>query len=318
MASLQIDNVEIVRKVLQIIGAGRDAANMDEATEEDVRQIIRDGMRRFYFPTVGEFVYQWRFRERHHAIPIDVKYETGTITKTAGSGNITLAGGTWPLWLADGFISVDGHILFVDERTSGSVVTTLNTALAVAAGTTYTAYRYRYTLPSDFAEWLGGVTYADGSASWLLARGDESEIRLLYAIGQGQNDRTTHYDITTAPEGEDQHIYFWPVPQPDAFINGTYLSVPDDNLDADLTAPAATVQVSPIYAKVLTEAIFAEAENYLGKTGGDHETRFEKELVRAIAHDKAVGGVYDFSGRVDNDYRGLGRPPESIDFSEQI
>jgi len=316
VASLSIDNVEIVRKILQIIGAGRDSANMDDATEADVRTIIRDGLRRFFFPTAGEFTYQWRFLERHHAIPIDAKYETGTIAVSAGT--ITLTGGTFPTWLEDGFISVDSHVLFVDVRTNGTSATTLNTALAVAALSTYVAYRYRYTLPSDFGEWLGGVTYADGTDSWLLAKGEESEIRLLYAIGQGQNDRTTHYDITTAPEGEDQHIYFWPVPQPDAFINGVYLSVPDDNLDADLTVPTAAVQVTPIYAKALTEAIFAEAENYLGKTGGDHEKRFEKELARAIAHDKAVGGIYDFSARADDDYRGLGRPPQEIDFSSQL
>lgn len=315
MASLSLDNAEIVRKVLQIIGAGRDAGNMDGATEADVRTIIRDGLRRFYFPTAGEFTYQWRFLEKHHPIPVDAKYSTGTIAVSGGT--ITLTGGTWPLWLEDGFVSVEGHVLFVAVRTSGTSATTLNTALTLTAGKTFIAYRYRYNLPSDFAEWLGGVTYADGSDSWLLARGEESEIRLLYAIGQGQNDRTTHYAITTAPEGTAQQIYFWPVPQPAAFINGVYLSVPDDNLVANLTVPGSTTQVTPIYAKAMTEAILAEAENYLGNTGGDHEKRFEKELARAIAHDKAVGGIYDFSARVDEDYRGLGRPPESIDFSEQ-
>lgn len=313
MAVLSLTNSEIVRAVLQVIGVGRDAASMDAATEADVRAIIRDGLRRFYFPTIGEFVYQWRWRERHHPIPVNAKFTTGTIAVSAGT--ITLTGGIWPSWLADGFISVDGHVLFVSARTSDTVLVTTNTALTVAALSKFEAFRYRYSLPSDFAEWLGGVIYADGTDSWPIANSTESEIRLRYAIGQGQNDRTTHYAISSAPAADDLHIYFWPVPQPDAFINGVYLSVPDDNLPANLTIPGVTVQVLPIYAKAMTEAILAEAENDLGKTGGEHEARFEKELLRAIAHDKAVGGAYDFSMAIGKDDRGTGRVSSEIDFT---
>jgi hypothetical protein len=316
MASLSLNNSEIVRAVLQTIGAGRTAGNMDPSTEADVRTIIREGLRRFFFPTVGEFVYQWRWREKHHPISIDALYDTGTITISAGT--ITLVGGSFPTWLEDGFIRVGGHVLFVTTRTSGTVLVTSNTALTIAVGTAYEAYRFRYSLPSDFAEWLGGVVYADGSDSRNLSGSSEPELRLRYAVGQGTNDQTTHFAISSTRDADELRISFWPVPQPDAFIQGVYLSIPDDNLPADLTVPGVIVQVAPMYAKAVVEAILAEAENYLGKTGGEHETRFNQALQIAIAHDKSLGGAYDFSRQIQPDYRGMGPPPTEINFDSQL
>lgn len=312
MAVLSLNNSEIVRAILQVMGAGRNSGDMDTATEADVRNIIRDGLRRFYFPTVGEFVYQWRWREKHHPIPIDAKFTTGTIAVAAGT--ITLTGGIWPAWLADGFVIVSGHVLFVTVRNSDTVLTTSNSALAVTAGAKYEAFRYRYALPSDFAEWLGGVVYADGSDSWTLAGTSEAELRLRYAVQQKTNDRTTHYAIASTHAADAMRISFWPVPQPNAFIQGVYLSVPDDNLPADLKTPGVTVQVPPLYAKAAVEAILAEAENYMTKLDGQHESRFQEALQQAIAHDKAVGGAYDFDRPIDPDFRGLGLPPTSITF----
>lgn len=318
-SSLQLDNSEIVPLVLQVMGLGRTAANMSDETEADVRRVIRAGLRRFYFPTIdGKYPYQWRWREKSHPIPILAIYETGTVTVSGGT--VTLDSGTWPANLTDYFITVSGHVLFVTERTSDTVAAVSNTQLSVDAGTSYAAYKYRYDLPSDFGEWLGGVVYADGEYTRTLANSTESELRLRYAIGQGtgaivnQNVHTTHYAITSTPDATAQQIIFWPVPRPDAFIQGVYLSVPEDNLPSDLTTPGSTVQVDPKYADACVECILAAAEEYNDRMLDIHNQRAEQALRTAIAHDSAAGGHYDFSHREEHG-KGVGRVVSSIDFT---
>lgn len=313
-AVLSLANDEIVRAVLQTIGVGRTAANMDAATEADVRAIIRSGLRQFWFPVTNGFTYQWRFREKHASINVEAVYETGTIGVSAGT--ITLAAGTFPSWLADGFIRVSGHVLFITTRTDDTHLVTSNTALTVAAGTAYEAFRYRYALPTDFAEWLGGVVYANGTDSRMLAGSSESEIRLRYAVGQGLSTITTHFAIASTPTADALRILLWPVPEPDAFIQGVYLSVPEDNLPASLTVPGSVVQCAPVYAEAVVEAILAAAEVYIGQTQGIHEARFQAALATAINHDKSVGGHYDLSRPVQ-DTRGCGNVLP-LDFSSQL
>jgi len=314
MAILSLNNSEVVRSVLVGAGIGRDPANMDAATEADVRAIIRAGLRRGYFPMLGEYAYQWRWLEKHASFPVDPNYVTGTIAVAAGV--VTLTGGTWPTWAADGFISVNGHVLFITVRTSGTLLATSNTALSVAALTKFTLYRYRYSLPSDFAEWLGGVVYANGTDSRMLAGSTEAEIRLRYAVGQGLNTVTTHYAVASTHAADELRMMLWPVPEPNAFIQGTYLSIPDDNLAVDLKVPGVLVQVKPIYAEVFLEAILAAAEAYNNDEAGIHEARFQAALKQAIAHDKAAGGAYDFS-RLLRDPRSYGNVLP-IDFSDAL
>ena len=303
MASLSLDNSEIVRSVLQEMGAGRTAANIDAATEADLRQIIRDGLRRFYFPVLNGAPYQWRWLEKLASFSIVAFYSTGTIAVSGGV--VTLTAGSFPDDMTDYFIAVDGHVLFVTVDTDATHVTVSNTQLAVTAGAEYVAYKYRYALPSDFSEWLGGVIYANGSNTRQLVGADESELRLRYAIGQGQNSETTHFVVTSTPTVGERRIIFWPVPEPDAFVQGVFLSAPLDNLPADLSVPGSTVQCPPAYAEALIEAILAQADAY-NQINGQHEARFNTAIMAAILHDSASGGVYDFTNRVDNT-RGIGQ-----------
>ena len=287
---------------------------MDEATEADVRHILRSGLRRFWFPVSNGFVYQWRWREKHAALSAEAVFDDGTVAVSGGT--VTLTGGTWPSDLTNYFIVVDGHTLFVTSRDGDTTATVSHTQLTVDSGTSYEARKYRYALPSDFQEWLGGVVYTDGNSttgSRMLIGSSESDIRLRYAIGQGSNDKTTHYALTSTPDADGYTIVFWPVPAPEAIITGVYLSIPDDELPADLTTPGSTVQVGPAYAEAVLEAILTAAEEYNNDTNGVHSQRFEVALAAAIAHDRAVGGNYDFSHQL-SDPLGPGRIMSSITF----
>lgn len=319
MANFSLDNSEIARAALQEMGVGRNASVIDPATEADLRAVMRSGLRRFYFPVVGDAVYQWRWLEKYFSVPTVDTFHTGTVAVTGGV--VTLTGGAWPAGMSGYFIVVDGHVLFTTADAVGATVAISHTTAVVTAGATFVAYKYRYALPADFGEWLGGVVYDDGSNSFgsrTLARSDESEIRLRYAVGQGQNsNRTTHYALSSAPDATAAiSIMFWPVPILGKFIQGVYLAVPDDNLPADLTVPGNTVQVKPIYAEAVMECVMWAAEEYNHIVDGPHAQRAISALQIAIVHDKNVGGAYDFSRPIDG-RQGCGNVLP-IDFSPQL
>lgn len=307
MANLQLDNSEVVRAVLVQAALGRDASNMDTATEADVRAIIRSGMRRFFYPSENGLTYQWSFLEDTYAISAEAVYETGTIAVSGGT--VTLTGGTWPADVTDHYIRVSNHVLFPTSRDSGTQVTVNHSQLTIAAGTSYEAPRYRYSLPSDFGEFLDGLVYANESKNRMLINSSEPELRLRYAIGYALANETTHYAVF------GDKVMLWPTPEPDAYIQGTYLKQPEDNLPADLTTPGSVAQVDGIYAEALLEAILAAAESYNDDTQGLHEARFQSALQSAINHDRAIRGAYDFSTRTNVEFKGVG-PVTNIDFSD--
>ena len=324
MASFSLNNTEIVGAVLIVMGVGRTATNMDSSTESDVRAIIRSGLKKFLFPLIGDRVHQWSFLSKHHPISADAVLSSSTIGVTGGVA--TLAAGTWPTDVTDYFIDVGGEVLYVTAGGGTAAATITHTNLVVAAGAEYNAYRFKYDLPADFVEWQGGVVYQSGSDHWPLSGADESELRLRYAVGQGLSARTTHYAITSAPDADAevaetpslpaQQIMFWPVPEPDAFIQGMYLIAPDDKLPSDLTTPGVVVQVPPLYSEAALSAILSAAEEYNDDTQGVHSTKFQASLAAAILHDKASGAEFDFSHRVGT---GLFVPEaSSIDFSLQL
>lgn len=325
MSSLNLSNDAICRATLQVMGLGRPSGNMDAATEGDVRAVIRSGLRRFYFPiTENGYAYQWRWLEKHHSVSVVDTYATGTIA--ASNGAITLSGGSFPADLTNYFIVVDGNILFITAQADPTHATTPHTQLSVTAGTSYTAYKFKYALPADFGEWVGGVVFSDGSGggnSRVLSNATEAELRLRYAINQSAGDstqngdaRTTHYAISATPGGTTFEISFWPVPAKGAFIQGVYQSVPDDNLPGDLNSPGTTVQVSPVYAEAVMESILTAAEEYNNDMNGVHSQRLQAAMIAAINHDKSVGGNLDFSRKPAN-YRGIGMVLP-IDFSGAI
>ena len=306
MAGFSLKNDEVVGAVLIVMGVGRTVGKMDASTESDVRQIIRSGLRKFLYPLIGDRVHQWSFLSKYHPISVDAVFDDGTLTIIGGTA--TLAGGTWPDDIVDYFIDTGDNVLYVTSRTDANNVEISHTNLTAAALTTYTAYRFRYDLPADFAEFQGGLVYQSGSDHWLLSGSSESELRLRYAVGQGLSSRTTHYAITSAPDADAesaespalpaQQIIFWPVPEPDAFIQGLYLIAPDDKLPADLTTPGVVVQVPPLYSEAALESILSAAEEYNDDTQGVHAVKFQSSLAAAILHDKASGAEYDFSRRV--------------------
>jgi hypothetical protein len=299
----------------------QNVADMDDATENDLREVIRAGLRRFYHPVEDNgFTYQWNFLDRHHPISAVAAYKTGTIAVSGGT--LTLTSGTLPPEFEDYFVVVSGQILFVNERLTDTTATVNNDQIVIAAGTSYTAKRYKYGLPADFNAWRDGPVYMNSGTSQnrvrRLARANEAELTMRYAIGNGGDD-TTHFAVTTAPSGTF-HITLWPVPIPNATILGTYQTLPDDSLETDLRdvgVSSTITQVTGRYAEALLECVLAAAESYTDDMNGVHEGRAQMALKQAIAHDRAAQGPMNFNeslGRRRSRYPNI----QNIDFTSQL
>jgi hypothetical protein len=88
---------------------------------------------------------------------------------------------------------VDGHSLYVTAVNTTTELLVSNTGVAAAAGSEYELYRWRYNLPDDFSEFVGGVVYTEGdSRTTYLRNVVDSEIRLRHAANFRTDDPTMY------------------------------------------------------------------------------------------------------------------------------
>lgn len=299
--SLRLTTDEILKAIAPIAGLYRDPSQWDASDLADVREIIRSGLRRFFNPPPVEgLIHQWRFLEKKFNASYVAPYTTGTLAVAAGVA--TLSGGTFPTWAADGVIRVNGRTLFVTTRTDGNNCVVNNDGLTVTAGTTYTLTRYRYPLPADFAEFIGGVAYIHPTYDRMLRGVMDTEITLRYAANF-QTGQTRMYAVLPG-SGDDVtpwNVMFWPTFDPDASVMSTYRANPTDNLDASdiRTGSTTVVQIDAVHAETLLAAIQSACEEYYQQAAGIHNARYLTLLAASVAHDRQSQGVVDFSGGND-------------------
>lgn len=104
-------------------------------------------------------IHRWNYYRTVGRINTSASYSTGTVAYVHSGGSyprqLTLSGGTFPLWIADGCVIIDTVPYDVSERKSDTVVTltaSSNPGADVASGTSYTAYRDTYPTPVDFVD----------------------------------------------------------------------------------------------------------------------------------------------------------------------
>lgn len=316
-ASLSLNTDEILRAVAAVVGISRTPSSWDDTTEEDVRQIIRNGIRQFFHPPIipGEGTsWQWRFLEKRFVGPAQDSYSTGTITVSGGTA--TLAGGTWPSWAGDGVLRADGHVMFVESRDSDSELTIENDAREIGAGTDFELHRWRFDLPDDFGDWLSGLVYSDGTSTKMLRNGSEREVRIHYET-MWRTGETLMFAIVPPQANTDGsgvgsvgrgHIVFYPTMDSETHITGPYRAVPEDNLDAtDLTVGGSVVQVDSVHAQTLLESILAAAEDFYNIKPSVHRDKFLERLATSIKHDRHIRGYVTVGGKEGVDAARLAR-----------
>lgn len=101
--------------------------------------------------------HDWKYYVGLLRVTTTAPYSTGTIAVDVTGGTyenmVTLTGGVWPSWIADGYLVIANVPYQVLARKSDTIITLVAQsapAADIAAGTSYQALRDRYTLPVDF------------------------------------------------------------------------------------------------------------------------------------------------------------------------
>lgn len=134
---------DLVRYGLEYLGS------YDRATPEALRFVklsIESSLREI----LAE--HDWSYLQCDASIVTKAPYYTGTITYDSSNKQMTLTGGTWPTWAADGVVLIGDRWYDVQSRTSNTVIVMKDgPPESIATDTAYGIYQDTYDLPADFS-----------------------------------------------------------------------------------------------------------------------------------------------------------------------
>ncbi len=167
---------------------------MGAATDAQTERFARRAVQLAYSTMMNQRNWTYYYHVGH--INTVASYDTGTIEYTHSSKTVTLTGGTWPSWAADGVIVIDSVPYPIASRTDGTsiiLVDANNPGANVAALTEFVIYREAYTLPVDFGRMDKVYRMNESSCLQYMTPGD--------FIGIQAHEVTTseprHYTITS-------------------------------------------------------------------------------------------------------------------------
>lgn len=211
---LAITWTEIRRFVGREIGKNRDPTAWDSITTTDASDIIRSGLRQAYYLTDG---YRWSFLQPTQSqLSLHTAYSTGTISVT--NGVVTLSGGTFPSWAAQGDVWVDDGYYPVNTRDGNTQVTLVDTSLTGLSGETYSLKHREYDLPDDFDGLDGnhGFSYRNDQSNWRpLTKLNEAQIRSLDSYPEETGPPSYYCIVPAAPTSTSDmkwRAIFYPLP----------------------------------------------------------------------------------------------------------
>lgn len=288
-SSLSLTTVEFRRAIARYLGLGVNVtfSSLTATEQADINQMLAEALRQFYWPhTIGtKYGHRWSFLMPTTTITTSAPYETGTLTIVAGV--VTLSGGTFPSWAADGELIVDGITYSVNTRDSATQVTLDDTTLAKSAGETYQLVRPFYTLPDDFGGLASPLTWRPGESSWTtLEQSHELALR----------ERRQYTDVVDAPQrfairpktfdatvGQRFEMLFEPVPDGAYIFTYTYRARPNTLSDSNLYPYGGAEHSATILASCL-----AVAEKVRMDAPGPLMQEFLTKLQASIAFDQEV------------------------------
>lgn len=292
VTSLQLNFTEIGQALGTYLSVNRTRANWSSTMEADAVNIIRAGLRKFYYPQPlgpGQPAHQWSFLKPWFTTTTNIPYSTGTITGTNGA--ITGSGTAFPSTAADWWFIAGGAYYEVASYTNGISITLVDGVIDFAAGTSYELRRYRYSLPSDFVSIDGRLTYAADESEIFRSLEYRSEefIRRLYQDGEKDTwaEEPMYYSIYPATPAataiQSWYLILWPSPTAIYHLRGRY-NIQMADLDATNLYPPGGAQ----HSQAILEAVLSEAELMLNDVPGPHTQRFMELLAASISLDRQI------------------------------
>lgn len=239
--------------------------------DTEVGEIVNDALGRIAMDA------RWPWYETFLNISMNASYATGTIALANGSTTVTLSGGTWPTWAANGDLIVGSRIIPVLTRDSATQLT-LKIAwgeASLAAGSTYTLARYRYAMPSDILkldqiQW--GPDFPFGATSMSRAR-----LEFMRDTWQQGNGHVLGYAIA------NNELAVWPYPSSDRMYSMLYYRRP-----ATLVNDADTMDFDPLQIELVHRSIDMQVA-----TRGECVAGTRDECIRSYLDTLATSATSD-------------------------
>jgi hypothetical protein len=303
-----VSYLSLVDRVGRYLFGGDAGASYAADQLTKIGDCIHDGLYRVYS------AHEWSFFRPLADVTTTAPYVTGMITIAAGV--VTLTGGTFPSWAADGILRVNNRYYSVASRGSGTQVTLNDTSVAVASASSYSLARPEIDMPSAFDSVSNDsdLAYYPGEENWYpsVRWRHDSAIRSLEA-GSPEFNRPALYSVRTKEfdpsVGSRKSLAFYPAPDAAYVLRVPMILRPVD-LDDSNPYPIGGEMLS----QVILEACLAAAEHNYEEREHVHEKRFMEMIVFAIQKDqerssptslgsdspRGVGGKF---GVFDYDYR---------------
>lgn len=246
----------------------------------DITDCISDGLNRIYS------AHDWSFLRPVVDISTTAPYATGTITIAAGV--VTLTGGTFPTWAADGVLKVSNNYYSVASRASGTQITLDNTTVTIASASSYQLARPEIPMDAAFEAIDGDsdLTYYPGPDTWYPAVKQRHDATIRRLESENPDfDRPLFYSVRTArfdPDvGSLRVLALYPAPD-QVYTFRVPMRLRPIPLDSG--------NPNPIGGELLSQAILAaclaSAERNLDDRNNVHEGQYQEQIALAIAKDQ--------------------------------
>lgn len=197
----------------------------DQETVSDIRMAIRSAMR------LVSAEHSWPYYADYLHLNTQETYTTGTITYTASTRTVTLAGGTWPSWAAYGSLIIDELHARVDAVASSTSLTVIANDAPVDDYTgEFTIYQYQFPIDATTNIYRFGKAQVD-QANWLEYVNPmmfETDIRKQYLVSGG---RPRWFTVSRDFRNTGRQLFsMWPYPTTEMRVRMGYIRHPADIL----------------------------------------------------------------------------------------
>jgi hypothetical protein len=269
----------LVERVGHYLFGTRDGFTADQT--KDILDCIRDGLHRVYS------AHDWSFFRPVVDVSTVAPYSTGTIT--VASGVVTLTGGTFPSWAANGtLLRVDNKIYSVSTRDSNTQITLAGVSLTIATASSYLLATSIIDMGPTFESVANDreITYHPTPDFWYppIQNRHDSLIRKLDQTNP-EIDRPVFYSVRTVEfdptVGSRRVLVMYPTPD-SAYLLKVPVVLRRVMVDATNQYPIG----GEILSQVILEACLAAAEHNFEEREHVHEKRFMEMLVLSIREDQ--------------------------------
>lgn len=245
----------------------------------DIEDCIQDGLQRVYA------AHDWSFFRPVVDVTTTAPYATGTVSVSAGV--VTLTGGSFPSWAADGIFKVNSGYYSVASRDGNTQITLDSNSVTVAAGSDYQLARPEIPMQVEFEAIANDsdLTYYPSDSSFyppVKQRGDQA-IR-KFEQSNPEFGRPVFYSVRTdmfdPTVGSRKVLAFYPTPDEEYTMRVPMLLRPV-MLDSVNQYPIG----GEILSQVILEACLAAAEHNFEEREHIHEKRYLEMIALAIRND---------------------------------